>query len=305
MTRDEIAALRDVSVSQGLMLETSAERLCERGGPHFGSPDKVPAVRLATIRAAGEAAVPFTSGILIGIGETRRERIEALLALRDLHRRHGHLQEIIIQNFRAKPGTRMAGHAGAARSTSMLWTIAVARILFGADMNIQAPPNLQPGRAAAADRGRHQRLGRRVAGHARSRQPGAAVARARRARARDRASRQGAGRAARGLSRISSQRADRWIAPALRAARAAHGRCRRLRPRRRPGRRAPTSLRRTLPAIGPAPRIADAAFCDRAAQRRGVERSRDRGAVRRARRELARGLRRGRCAARARSAAAG
>ena len=90
------------------MLETAAARLGRRGGPHFGSPDKEPAVRLATIAAAGEAAVPFTSGILIGIGETRAERIEALLALRDLHERHGHIQEIIIQNFRAKPGTRMA-----------------------------------------------------------------------------------------------------------------------------------------------------------------------------------------------------
>jgi FO synthase len=144
MTAAEIAALRDVSVSQGLMLETSAERLSRRGGPHFGSPDKLPGVRLDTIRAAGAAAVPFTSGILIGIGETRRERIEALLLLRDLHRRYGHLQEIIIQNFRAKLGTRMAQHAEPALD-EQLWTIAVARILFGADMTIQAPPNLQPG----------------------------------------------------------------------------------------------------------------------------------------------------------------
>ena len=95
------------------MLESAAERLRRRGGPHFGSPDKDPALRLETIRAAGEAAVPFTTGILIGIGETRRERIEALLALRDLHDRYGHLQEIIIQNFRAKPGTRMAAGARA------------------------------------------------------------------------------------------------------------------------------------------------------------------------------------------------
>jgi FO synthase len=142
MAIDDIARLRAVSVSQGLMLETSAERLARRGGPHFGSPDKLPAVRLATIAAAGEAVVPFTSGILIGIGETRRERVEALLALRDLHHRHGHLQEIIIQNFRAKPGTRMARHDEPTLDEH-LWTIAVARILFGADMNIQAPPNLQ------------------------------------------------------------------------------------------------------------------------------------------------------------------
>jgi FO synthase len=144
MTADEIARLRAVSVSQGLMLETSAERLSRRGGPHFGSPDKLPAARLATISAAGEAAVPFTSGILIGIGETRRERIEALLHLRELDRRYGHLQEIIIQNFRAKDGTRMASHAEPSLADH-LWTIAIARILFGAGMNIQVPPNLQPG----------------------------------------------------------------------------------------------------------------------------------------------------------------
>jgi FO synthase len=144
MTAGDIARLRAVSVSQGLMLETAAERLSQRGGPHFGSPDKLPSVRLETIGAAGEAAVPFTSGILIGIGETRRERIEALLRLRDLHRCHGHLQEIIIQNFRAKPGTRMARHAEPTLD-EQLWTIAVGRILFGAEMNIQAPPNLQPG----------------------------------------------------------------------------------------------------------------------------------------------------------------
>jgi FO synthase len=137
-----------VSVSQGLMLETSADRLSRRGGPHFGSPDKVPAVRLQTIRVAGEAAVPFTSGLLIGIGETRRERIEALLHLRDLHRRYDHLQEIIIQNFRTKPGTRMARHSEPTLDEH-LWTIAVARILFGAAMNIQAPPNLRAGSLAS------------------------------------------------------------------------------------------------------------------------------------------------------------
>jgi FO synthase len=141
MSVDDIRRLRAVSVSQGIMLETASDRLSRKGGPHFGSPDKMPAVRLATIAAAGEAAVPFTSGILIGIGETRRERIEALLALRALHRRYGHLQEIIIQNFRAKPGTRMAQAAEPAFEDH-LWTIAVARILFGPDMNIQVPPNL-------------------------------------------------------------------------------------------------------------------------------------------------------------------
>src|SRR5689334_23219015 len=143
MTRADLERLRPVSVSQGVMLESAAGRLRQRGGPHFGSPDKDPAVRLATIAAAGEAAVPFTSGILIGIGESRRERIESLLALRELHDRHGHLQEIIIQNFRAKPGTRMA-EAPEPNLDDHLWTIAVARLIFGPEMNIQAPPNLNP-----------------------------------------------------------------------------------------------------------------------------------------------------------------
>jgi FO synthase len=144
MTRADIDILRKVSVSQGIMLESAAERLRHRGGPHFGSPDKDPALRLATIRDAGEAAVPFTSGILIGIGETRRERIESLLALRDLHDRHGHIQEIIIQNFRAKPGTRMAD-APEPDLDDHLWTIAIARLIFGPEMKLQAPPNLNPG----------------------------------------------------------------------------------------------------------------------------------------------------------------
>jgi FO synthase len=141
MTPEQIAPLRTASVSMGLMLESASERLCGRGGPHFGSPDKAPAVRLATIETAGRAAVPFTSGILIGIGETRHERIEALLRLRELHARYGHLQEIIVQNFRAKPNTKMA-QAPEPDAEEHLWTIAVARIVFGPDMNIQAPPNL-------------------------------------------------------------------------------------------------------------------------------------------------------------------
>ena len=147
VTAADIDALRTASVSQGIMLESASERLRRRGGPHFGSPDKDPAVRLETTRAAGEAAVPFTSGILIGIGETRRERIESLLALRDLHDRYGHLQEIIIQNFRAKPGTRMA-QAPEPDLNDHLWTIAAARLIFGPEMNIQAPPNLNPGALA-------------------------------------------------------------------------------------------------------------------------------------------------------------
>jgi FO synthase len=144
MTADEISMLRRVSVSQGIMLESASERLSQRGGAHFGSPDKRPAVRLETIRLAGELQVPFTTGILIGIGETRLERIESLLALRDLHHRYGHIQELIIQNFRAKPGTKMVD-APEPDLDDLLWTLAVARIIFGADMNIQAPPNLSPG----------------------------------------------------------------------------------------------------------------------------------------------------------------
>ncbi|MBM3406410.1 MAG: 7,8-didemethyl-8-hydroxy-5-deazariboflavin synthase subunit CofH [Betaproteobacteria bacterium] len=141
MTRDQLAQLRKVCASQGLMLETSAERLSQKGGPHHGSPDKWPQTRLATLRAAGELAIPFTTGILIGIGETRDERLDSLLALRDLHRQHGHIQEIIIQNFRAKPRTLMAG-ADEPDCKELAWTIALARIVFGPQMNIQAPPNL-------------------------------------------------------------------------------------------------------------------------------------------------------------------
>jgi FO synthase len=135
--------LRKVSLSQGIMLETASARLSAPGGPHFGSPDKDPALRLATLEAAGRARVPFTTGILIGIGESRRERIEALLAIREVHERHGHIQEIIIQNFRAKPGTRMAA-APEPSLSEHLWTVALARLIFGSGMNIQAPPNLQP-----------------------------------------------------------------------------------------------------------------------------------------------------------------
>jgi FO synthase len=141
MTRDELARLRKVSVSQGIMLETASERLSRRGGPHFGSPDKLPAARLATIDAAGAERVPFTTGILIGIGETRAERIEALLAIRDLHERHGHVQEVIVQNFRAKPGTRMAD-APEPSLDELLWSAAVARVLLPAEVHVQAPPNL-------------------------------------------------------------------------------------------------------------------------------------------------------------------
>jgi FO synthase len=143
VTRAELLALREVCPSQGLMLESASRRLLEPGQAHHGSPDKDPDVRLETMRTAGELQIPYTSGILIGIGETREERLDSLLALRDLHDRHGHLQEVIIQNFRAKPGTRMVD-APEPDLDDLLWTIACARIIFGPDMAIQAPPNLTP-----------------------------------------------------------------------------------------------------------------------------------------------------------------
>nr|WP_231735501.1 5-amino-6-(D-ribitylamino)uracil--L-tyrosine 4-hydroxyphenyl transferase CofH [Novosphingobium sp. CCH12-A3] len=149
MEATDYAALRPHSASMGIMLETASERLCEKGQPHHGSPDKVPARRLASIAAAGEAGVPFTTGLLIGIGETRLERIEALLAIRELNDRFGHIQEVIIQNFRAKPGTKMADRPEPTLEDHQ-WTIAAARLIFGAEMTLQAPPNLHD-RAALGD----------------------------------------------------------------------------------------------------------------------------------------------------------
>jgi FO synthase len=148
LTAEDYARLRPVSGSMGLMLESASERLCARGGPHFGSPDKAPDVRLASIAAAGAALVPFTSGLLIGIGETRAERLDALEALGALHRAYGHLQEVIVQNFRAKPGTRMAD-APEPSEDELLWTVAAARLVLGRHVSVQAPPNLNPGRTAA------------------------------------------------------------------------------------------------------------------------------------------------------------
>jgi FO synthase len=144
MTRDEIAALREVSASQGLMLESVSARLCEPGGVHYGSPDKLPERRLETIRLAGELAVPFTTGILIGIGETRLERLASLIAIRDLHRADRHIQEVIVQNFRAKPGTKLAGAAEPDLS-DLLWSITAARLTLPPEVHVQAPPNLSPG----------------------------------------------------------------------------------------------------------------------------------------------------------------
>ena len=141
LTQPELELLRAVSPSQGMMIETLAARLAEPGGAHAGAPDKTPERRLATLDAAGRARVPFTTGILVGIGETRAERVDALVAIRDAHARHGHVQEVIVQNFLPKPGTSMA-KAPACPPDEFLWSIAAARVILGPAMHLQSPPNL-------------------------------------------------------------------------------------------------------------------------------------------------------------------
>jgi FO synthase len=141
MTWEDMARLKHVSVSMGLMLETSSERLSRKGGPHFGSPDKVPDVRLRTIEAAGRLSIPFTTGILVGIGENPRERAASLFAIRELHRKYRHVQEVIVQNFKAKAGTAMR-QAPEPSEEEFLATVAAARVVFGPYVNVQAPPNL-------------------------------------------------------------------------------------------------------------------------------------------------------------------
>ena len=143
MSYDEMKWLKEVNVSLGLMLENISPRLRQRGMAHFSAPDKDPAVRVRMLREAGELEIPFTTGILIGIGETREECVDSLLAIRDIQREYGHIQEVIVQNFRAKPRTRMA-HAPEPESLEMAKTVAVARLLLGGQMNLQAPPNLSP-----------------------------------------------------------------------------------------------------------------------------------------------------------------
>jgi FO synthase len=145
LSREDFHRLREVAPSMGLMLESSATRLCQPGGPHYGSPDKDPAVRLACIQAAGEARVPLTSGILIGIGETREERLQSLQALAACHAEFGHIQEVIIQNFVPKPGTKMQAIAPPPFE-ELLWTVAVARLTLPAEISVQVPPNLNAGR---------------------------------------------------------------------------------------------------------------------------------------------------------------
>ncbi|MGZ4691574.1 MAG: 5-amino-6-(D-ribitylamino)uracil--L-tyrosine 4-hydroxyphenyl transferase CofH [Acidimicrobiia bacterium] len=141
LTRAELERLRAVSPSQGMMLESLADRLHEPGGPHHGAPDKTAARRLATLEAAGRARVPFTTGILVGFGETLEERLDALVAIRASHERHGHVQEVIVQNFLPKPGTKMHD-APPCPPEELLRTIALARLVLGGAMHVQAPPNL-------------------------------------------------------------------------------------------------------------------------------------------------------------------
>ena len=144
MSWADLATLKQVSASMGIMLETTSTRLLAKGEAHFQAPDKEPERRLATLEDAGRLSVPFTSGVLIGIGETLGERIDTLFALRDVHRRYGHLQEVIVQNFRAKPDTAMRDHPEPTFE-DLLATIATARIVLGPTVHLQAPPNLSPG----------------------------------------------------------------------------------------------------------------------------------------------------------------
>ncbi len=141
MSRREMAALQPYNPSMGLMLESTSAVLYGPGGAHEFAPSKRPRVRLRTIELAGELRLPFTTGILIGIGDTREDRIESLLAIRDLHRRFEHVQEVIVQNFRAKPGTAMSDRLDA-DTIELLWSVAAARLILGPDANVQVPPNL-------------------------------------------------------------------------------------------------------------------------------------------------------------------
>jgi FO synthase len=141
MGLDDLRRLRETNISVGLMLESASPRLLRFGGAHWKAPDKVPSLRLRTIENAGELSMAFTTGILIGIGETAEERVDALLAIRAAHEKHGHIQEVIIQPFRAKPDIRMA-QAPEPLNEDLQRTIAVARLILGGEMNIQSPPNL-------------------------------------------------------------------------------------------------------------------------------------------------------------------
>jgi 7,8-didemethyl-8-hydroxy-5-deazariboflavin synthase CofG subunit len=141
LSREEMLELQPVNASMGMMLESASRRLLAKGEAHYRCPDKVPEVRLEALRTAGELRIPFTTGILIGIGETAEERVEALFAIRELHERYGHIQEVIVQNFRAKEDTLFAGRAEPT-ALDLARTVAVARLILGEQINLQVPPNL-------------------------------------------------------------------------------------------------------------------------------------------------------------------
>ena len=213
----DIAALRKVSISQGIMLESAAERLCERGGPHFGSPDKGPP---RASRPSGSQAKRrsihdrHSDRHRRDTRRTHRGAARAARPQRSLRPHSGNHHSEFPAEARHAHGAMRPRH----RSTSICWTIAIARLLFEPAMNIQAPPNLSPGIARAARRRRHQRLGRRVAGHARSRQSGSAVAASGSVSHARRSGRQGTRRAPRDLSGLRADRWMRWVDPALRTA---------------------------------------------------------------------------------------
>lgn len=142
LSYEELKRLKPVSASMGMMLENVSNDLLKKGEAHYGCPDKTPKRRLDTIEQAGRLNIAFTTGILIGIGETWEDRINSLFAIRDRHLAHGHIQEVIIQNFRAKPGTAMACYQEP-NLDDMKRTIAVARLILPAEISIQAPPNLE------------------------------------------------------------------------------------------------------------------------------------------------------------------
>ncbi|HEY8088165.1 MAG TPA: 7,8-didemethyl-8-hydroxy-5-deazariboflavin synthase CofG [Polyangiaceae bacterium] len=148
LTDAEMVLLRQVNVSLGLMLECSSARLCEPGMPHHRAPDKRPEKRLAMMESAGRLRIPFTTGILVGIGETWRERVESLLAIRRIHRAQGHVQEVIVQNFRAVPGVAME-HAPEPAEEEVTLSVALARLILDPQVSVQAPPNLNPAAAEA------------------------------------------------------------------------------------------------------------------------------------------------------------
>ncbi len=141
--REELTFLREVNASMGLMLENISPRLLEKGEAHYGCPDKVPALRIKVTEEAGELGIAFTSGILVGIGETWEERVDSLYAIKDIQDRYGHIQEIIIQNFNPKPGIRMDKWLPP-DFLDMIRVVVIARLIFGEEMNIQVPPNLNP-----------------------------------------------------------------------------------------------------------------------------------------------------------------